>query len=37
MAYILWERTPIVSRATDTFVVRNGTILFQTFTSASSD
>ncbi|ABS25751.1 conserved hypothetical protein [Anaeromyxobacter sp. Fw109-5] len=37
VAYILWERRPIVSRATDTFVVRNGTILFQTFTSASSD
>ena len=33
-AYILWERQPIISRATDTFVVRNGKILFQTFTAA---
>jgi hypothetical protein len=34
-AYILWAGKPIVSRATDTFVVRNGKILFQTFTAAS--
>jgi len=34
LAYILWERQPIISRATDTFVVRNGKILFQTFTAA---
>ena len=33
-AYILWERKPIISQATDTFVVRNGKILFQTFTAA---
>jgi hypothetical protein len=34
LAYILWERQPILSRATDTFVVRNGKILFQTFTAS---
>jgi ketosteroid isomerase-like protein len=34
-AYLLWERKPIISQATDTFVVRNGKILFQTFTSAT--
>ena len=34
LAYILWERKPIISRATDTFVVRDGKILFQTFTAA---
>lgn len=33
VAYILWEREPIVPQATDTFVVRDGKILFQTFTS----
>jgi hypothetical protein len=33
-AYILWERKPIISRATDTFVMRDGKILFQTFTAA---
>jgi ketosteroid isomerase-like protein len=32
VAYILWERQPQISRATDTFVVRNGKILAQTFT-----
>ena len=32
--YILWERQPIIPRATDTFVVRDGKILFQTFTAA---
>ena len=32
-AYILWERQPIIARATDTFVVRGGKILFQTFTT----
>jgi hypothetical protein len=32
-AYLLWERQPIISRATDTFVVRDGKILFQTFTT----
>jgi ketosteroid isomerase-like protein len=35
VAYILWKRKPIISQATDTFVVRNGKILFQTFTAAS--
>ena len=34
VAYILWERKPIISQATDTFVVRNGKILVQTFTAA---
>jgi ketosteroid isomerase-like protein len=33
VAYILWEGKPIISQATDTFVVRNGKILFQTFTA----
>lgn len=33
-AYILWEGKPIISQATDTFVVRDGKILFQTFTPA---
>ena len=32
-AYIVWDREPIISRATDTFVVRDGKILFQTFTA----
>jgi hypothetical protein len=31
MAYILWDREPF-SQATDTFVVREGKIAFQTFT-----
>jgi hypothetical protein len=31
--YIVWDREPIISRATDTFVVRDGKILFQTFTA----
>lgn len=31
VAYILWQREPFFSRATDTFVVRNGKILVQTF------
>jgi hypothetical protein len=31
VAYILWERQPQVARATDTFVVRHGKILVQTF------
>jgi tetrahydromethanopterin S-methyltransferase subunit F len=35
VAYILWERKPIISQATDTFVVRDGKILFQTFTPAA--
>lgn len=33
VAYILWEGKPFVSEATDTFVVRDGKILFQTFTA----
>jgi hypothetical protein len=32
LAYILWERAPVISQATDTFLVRDGKILFQTFT-----
>lgn len=32
-AYLLWERKPLISQATDTFVVRDGKILFQTFTA----
>jgi ketosteroid isomerase-like protein len=35
VAYILWDREPIISQATDTFVVRDGKILFQTFTVAT--
>jgi ketosteroid isomerase-like protein len=31
VAYILWERKPQIARATDTFVMRNGKILVQTF------
>ena len=31
VAYIVWERQPQIARATDTFVVRNGKILVQTF------
>ena len=34
VGYILWNGEPIVSQATDTFVVRDGKILFQTFTAA---
>lgn len=36
VAYILWERKPWFPLATDTFVVRNGKILFQTFTAYSA-
>ncbi len=36
VAYILWDGEPIISQATDTFVVRDGKILFQTFTAARS-
>ena len=35
VAYILWEKRPLIAQATDTFVVRNGKILFQTFTAAT--
>lgn len=31
VAYILWEAKPWLLLATDTFVVRNGKFLFQTF------
>jgi hypothetical protein len=31
VAYILWQREPVITQATDTFVVRNGKILVQTF------
>jgi hypothetical protein len=34
-AYIVWAGKPIISRATDTFVVRNGKIVFQTFTAVA--
>lgn len=33
VAYILWEARPWFGRATDTFVVRNGKILAQTFSA----
>lgn len=32
LAYIVWERQPWIPFATDTFVVQEGKILFQTFT-----
>lgn len=32
-AYILWTRKPWLPLATDTFVVRDGKIVFQTFTA----
>jgi len=35
VAYILWDNEPLIPRATDTFVVRDGTILFQTFTATT--
>jgi len=36
VAYILWQREPVITQATDTFVVRNGKILVQTFAAYSS-
>jgi hypothetical protein len=33
MGYVLWESKPWLLLATDTFVVRDGKILFQTFAS----
>jgi hypothetical protein len=33
VAYILWEKEPLITQATDTFLVRNGKILVQTFTA----
>ena len=35
VAYILWQREPVITQATDTFVVRNGKILVQTFAAYS--
>ena len=35
VAYILRERRPVISQATDTFVVRDGKIVSQTFTAAA--
>jgi hypothetical protein len=35
-AYTLWEAKPWLPLATDTFVVRNGKIRFQTFTACSA-
>jgi len=37
VAYILWERKPFLSQATDTFVVRDGKILYQTFVALEPD
>ncbi len=34
VAYIVWEARPWFGFATDTFVVRDGKILFQTFSAA---
>ncbi|MDH3328626.1 MAG: nuclear transport factor 2 family protein [Desulfobulbaceae bacterium] len=36
LAYTLWEAKPWLPLATDTFVVRNGKILFQTFTACTA-
>ena len=36
LAYVLWEAKPWVPLGTDTFVVRNGKIVFQTFASYSA-
>jgi hypothetical protein len=33
MGYILWEAKPWIPQATDTFVVRDGKFLMQTFTA----
>jgi hypothetical protein len=33
VAYILWEASPWFDRATDTFVIRDGKILLQTFSA----
>jgi hypothetical protein len=35
VAYILWERRPIITQATDTLVVRDGKIVLQTFTAVT--
>ena len=31
VAYIVWEAKPFITRATDTFVIRNGKIVTQTY------
>lgn len=36
VAYIIWEARPWVESATDTFVVRDGKIRYQTFTAFSA-
>jgi hypothetical protein len=33
VAYILWDKEPLITQATDTFLVRNGKIQVQTFTA----
>lgn len=33
VAYILWDKEPMITQATDTFLIRNGKILAQTFTA----
>lgn len=35
VAYIIWKAEPYVTKATDTFVVRNGKIMVQTFVALS--
>lgn len=37
LGYIYWESNPWFPKATDTFVVRNGKILFQTFTALAPE
>lgn len=37
VAYILWEAKPWFSRATDTFVIRDGKILSQTFAAGLAE
>ena len=37
VAFILWERKPLLAQATDTFVVRDGKILYQTFAALEPD
>jgi hypothetical protein len=33
VAYIVWAKEPLITLATDTFLIRNGKILAQTFTA----
>jgi hypothetical protein len=35
VAYIVWKAEPYITMATDTFVVRNGKIMVQTFAALS--